>query len=96
MGKKVTTEEVKYLANLARIALTEEEAIRLEKDLEQILEYVSQLEAIDTTAVEPTYHVLPPTNVWREDKVVASLSPEETLANAPEKSDNFFKVPRVI
>ncbi|HOJ40563.1 MAG TPA: Asp-tRNA(Asn)/Glu-tRNA(Gln) amidotransferase subunit GatC [bacterium] len=89
-------QQVKYLAELARIALTEQELAGLEQDLEKILDYVSQLEKIETTGVEPTYHVVPMTNVWRQDKVEASLSTEKALANAPERHGNFFKVPRVI
>ncbi len=96
MGETTMKQQVKYLAELARIALTEQELAGLEQDLEKILDYVSQLEKIETTGVEPTYHVVPMTNVWRQDKVEASLSTEKALANAPERHGNFFKVPRVI
>jgi len=95
MEKRNTT-RVEYLSRLARIALTQEEAASLEKDLERILEYVSQLQEIDTEGVEPTYHVLPMVNIWRQDKVETSLTVEDALKNAPEKKENFFQVPRVI
>lgn len=94
--KKIGRKDVEYLGNLARIFLTEEEKVRMEKDLASILEYVSQLEKVSTEKVEPCYHVQALTNVFREDKVEQSLPGEEALRNAPERSGNFFKVPKII
>ncbi len=88
--------EIEYLARLARIKLNEEEKERFEKELTKIIEYVSQLKEVDTENVEPSYHVLPVTNVFREDKVEKSLDVEEVLKNAPDRVKNFFKVPRII
>ena len=88
--------EIEYLARLARIKLNEKEKERFEKELKKIIEYVSQLKEVDTENVEPSYHVLPVTNVFREDKVEKSLDVEEVLKNAPDRVKNFFKVPRII
>ena len=88
--------EIEYLSRLARIKLNEEEKERFEKELKKIIEYVSKLKEVDTENIEPTYHVLPVTNVFREDKVEKSLDIEEVLKNAPDRFKNFFKVPRII
>ena len=87
---------VAYLARLARIALAADEMERLEQDLQSILGYVSQINGVDTDGVEPTFHVLPLTNVFREDVVEPSLPPEDVFASAPDRSGSFFRVPRVI
>lgn len=96
MEKKITKEVVEHLGSLARIHLADEEKKRLEKDIGKILEYVSQLDTVDTEGVSPTYHTLPITNVFREDKVEEILPVEEVLKNAPEKTKDFFKVPKII
>ncbi|RKY31459.1 MAG: Asp-tRNA(Asn)/Glu-tRNA(Gln) amidotransferase subunit GatB [Candidatus Omnitrophota bacterium] len=88
--------EIEYLSRLARIKLNEEEKERFEKELKKIIDYVSKLKEVDTENIEPTYHVLPVTNVFREDKVEKSLDIEEVLKNAPDRFKNFFKVPRII
>jgi len=87
---------VAYLTRLARIELSPAETERLEDDLRRRLDYVSQLNSVDTEKVEPTYHVLPTTNVFREDVVEPCLPIEDVLANAPDRSGTFFRVPRVI
>lgn len=95
-GGASSTGRIAYLSELARIALTDEESRRLEQELQTILDYVSQLNTVDTEGVEPTYHVLPVTNVFREDAVEPSLPVEDALANAPDRSGTSFRVPRVI
>lgn len=94
--KKIGADEVSYLARLARITLTAEEKQRLVKDIERILDYVSLLDAIPTDGVDPTYHVLPLANVQRPDVREKSLPVEEALGNAPDRTREFFRVPRVI
>jgi len=97
MEKKVIKkEDVEYLSKLARISLKEEEKIKFEKELEKILEYVSKLNEVNTENVTPSYHVLPIKNVFREDIPDKSTSKEEILKNAPDRDENFFKVPRII
>jgi len=93
---KVDKELVKYIAHLSRIKLTEKELEKFPLQLENILAYVEKLDKVDVNNVEPTSHVLPLKNVYREDKVKKSIDIEEVLKVAPERQENFFKVPRVI
>lgn len=96
MGDKRKKIDVSYVARLARLALDEKEAGRLGRQLEDILEYISKLDKVDTKKVEPTSHVLPIENVFRQDKLRASLTAPEALKNAPQPENGFFKVPKVI
>ena len=93
---RVTPEEVRHVAQLARIALSDAEVAQFQQQLERILDHIAQLQALDTVDVPPTSHVLPLTNVLREDVVCASLSPDVVAALAPLRQGNFIKVPRVI
>ncbi|MBI4279560.1 MAG: Asp-tRNA(Asn)/Glu-tRNA(Gln) amidotransferase subunit GatC [Armatimonadetes bacterium] len=88
--------QVDHVARLARLELSDEERRRFAEQLGRILEHVAALDALDTSGVEPTSHVLPMTNVLREDQVTPSLPREVVLAEAREQEDGYFKVPRVI
>jgi aspartyl-tRNA(Asn)/glutamyl-tRNA(Gln) amidotransferase subunit C len=92
----LSREQVEQVAFLARLELTDEEKDRLTGHLNQILENFEKLQELDTTAVEPTSHVIPVENVFREDKSRPSLTVEEVLANAPEEQDGCFAVPRIV
>lgn len=92
----ISTKDVEYLAHLARMELSSEELKRFTVELAEILEYVEKLKSAATQGVPPTSHVLALANVFREDEVRPSLSPEEALANAPSAEGAFFKVPRII
>ncbi len=95
--KKVITEkDVTYVASLSRIHLRQEEVEHLTKDLESILQYVHKLEKLDINGVEPTSHVLPLRNVYRDDRIRPSLQQHETLMITSQKQDGSFKVPKVI
>jgi aspartyl-tRNA(Asn)/glutamyl-tRNA(Gln) amidotransferase subunit C len=93
---KITLREVEHVARLARLALAEEEKEQMRSQLDRILAYMEKLNQLDTTGVEPTSHVIPMTNVFREDALTPSLSREEALANAPDRQEGFFRVPRII
>ncbi len=93
---KITIKEVEHVARLARLELTEGEKEQMRAQLDSILSYIEKLNELDTSAVEPTSHVLPMKNVFREDEVRPSLSQEEALANAPDRQDLFFRVPRIL
>ncbi len=93
---RITISEVEHVAHLARLDFDQEEKERFAKELNDILEFVAQLEEVDTAGVEPAYHALELKNVFREDRVEPSLPPEEALANAPEAEDGAFVVPRII
>ena len=88
--------DIDYVANLARIALSDEERSLFSEQLEEILEYIEQLKTVDVEGVEPTAHAFPVTNVWREDVVCTSLTQEEAIGNAPEVRDGMFVVPKVV
>jgi len=92
----ISKDDVTYIAALARFRLNEGEIDKFTKDLEHILDYINQLEKLDVTKVEPTSHVIPLTNVTRKDDIRPSLTPEEALSIAVEKTSGFFKVPKVI
>jgi aspartyl-tRNA(Asn)/glutamyl-tRNA(Gln) amidotransferase subunit C len=88
--------EVEYVARLARLELSEAEKDQFTGELNGILDFVEKLNQLDTAAVEPTAHAIPVTNVFRPDRVRPSLDPELALSNAPDRVNNFFKVPKVL
>ena len=88
--------DVTKVAKLANLPLTEEEKEKFEKQLSETLEYVKQLEEIDTKKVEPTSQVTGLENVLREDEVTPSLLQREALQNAKETRKGFFKVPAIL
>lgn len=93
---KITINEVEHVAALSRLEFTQAEKELFRGQMDAILSYIDKLGELDTTGVEPTSHVLPITNVMREDKVRQSLSPDDALANAPERSGSFYRVPKII
>jgi aspartyl-tRNA(Asn)/glutamyl-tRNA(Gln) amidotransferase subunit C len=93
---KITLAEVERIARLSRLDLSSEEAERMRSQLEAILDYVGQLQRVDTTGVPPTAHVLPLVNVMREDEVRPSYPPQAMLANAPEPEGDLFRVPKIL
>jgi len=94
--EKITIKQVEHVANLARLRFNEEEKIKLAEHLEEILEYIDQLNKLDTEKIEPTSHVIPVKNVVREDIVKPSLTQDESLANAPSPVNGLFEVPKII
>jgi aspartyl-tRNA(Asn)/glutamyl-tRNA(Gln) amidotransferase subunit C len=93
---KITREEVEHVALLARLKFSEDEIHRFTSQLNRILEYMDQLERLDTTAVDPTFHAVARANVFRPDHVQPSLDPAVSLSNAPEGDGAFFRVPKII
>lgn len=92
----ITKADVEHVALLARLELTEEEKELYTKQLSDILKYAQKLNELDTEGVPPTAHVLPLKNVFREDKPGKHLEVEKALANAPDREDNFFRVPKIV
>jgi aspartyl-tRNA(Asn)/glutamyl-tRNA(Gln) amidotransferase subunit C len=88
--------DVKYVAHLARIALTPDEEKNLAKQLGGILGYIEKLNELDVTGVEPTAHAVPLVNVTRADEVRPSLSHEDALRNAPRQANGLFVVPKIV
>ncbi len=88
--------DVKYVANLARISLTEAEEQKLGTQLDSILGYIEKLKEVDVSNVEPTAHAFPIVNVWRADEIKPGLTNEEALRNAPSKANGLFVVPKIV
>jgi aspartyl-tRNA(Asn)/glutamyl-tRNA(Gln) amidotransferase subunit C len=92
----ISREEVQHVARLARLHLTDEEVERMRQQLDAILAYIDKLRELPLEGVEPTAHAVPLVNVMRADALAPSLSHEAALANAPDRADAFFRVPRII
>lgn len=88
-------EDVKHVAKLARLELTEEEIEKYSKQLDEIIKHVEQMNEVDTTGVEPMPHPIPVYNVMREDEVKYEQTKEELMANAPLEENGFFRVPKI-
>ena len=88
--------DVKYVAHLARLALTPEEEKKLGAQLGNILGYIEKLRELDVTNVEPTAHAVPMVNVTRADEVRPSLAHEDALRNAPRQANGLFIVPKIV
>ena len=88
--------DIKKVAELARLNLKPEEQAKLEKDIGAILDYVKNLEKLDTKRVEPTSHVLDLENVYRKDEVKTSDAADKALKHAPHTDGRFFKVPKIV
>ena len=89
----ITRDDVLHVANLARLALTDEEVDRFGEQLNVILEAVGKVAELDLAGVEPTSHPLAVVNVWAEDQPRPSLPLEAAVANAPEREEDAFRVP---
>ncbi|WKB36361.1 Asp-tRNA(Asn)/Glu-tRNA(Gln) amidotransferase subunit GatC [Terrilactibacillus sp. S3-3] len=93
---RITEEEVKYVAHLARLTFTDEEIKTFTTQLDDIIGFAEQLNELDTEGIEPTTHVLDMYNVMRDDVVEPSLPREEALKNAPVQEDGQVKVPQIM
>ena len=91
----LTIEEVKHVAHLARVRLSEEELDKLQSDLSHILGHIDMLKEVDVGNVPPTAQVTDLANVVREDEVRPSLPREDVLANAPNQRDGMFRVKEI-
>ena len=89
-------DQVLHIAELARLAITEEETARFAEQLSDILAYMDMLKRVDTADIAPTAHPLARQNITRQDIVRPSLSREEALTNAPQEQEGFFRVRRIL
>ncbi|HKZ17179.1 MAG TPA: Asp-tRNA(Asn)/Glu-tRNA(Gln) amidotransferase subunit GatC [Geobacteraceae bacterium] len=93
---KITREEIDHVARLARLELTEQEKEMFTGQMDAILAYVDKLNELDTDGIIPTSHAVPMENAFRDDVVQESFGADNALLNAPDRADNFFRVPKVI
>jgi|AntRauTorckE6833_2_1112554.scaffolds.fasta_scaffold08751_4 aspartyl-tRNA(Asn)/glutamyl-tRNA(Gln) amidotransferase subunit C len=94
---QISDEDVRQLAQLSGIELSNDETVNLTEDISKIVEYVQQLSELDTKDVEPTYQVGDLENVWRDDELIDyGVKREDLLALAPQQQDNSIKVPKVL
>ncbi len=96
MNEAITEQQVKHVAKLARLNLSDDEIRMFTRQLGEILSYVEKLSELDTSDVEPTAHAAPLKNVFREDKATQGIGIESVLKNAPSRDGNFFTVPKVL
>lgn len=92
----VTRKDVEYIASLSKLKFDEAELDNFTHQLNDILAYVEKLNELDTENVEPLSHPVENNNVFREDELKKSISTEDALKNAPNKTEEFFRVPKVI
>lgn len=88
--------DVRYVANLARIQLSDEEVAVFQEQLEHIVGYVEKIGSLDVSGIEPTSHAHPLANIFRADEVKPGLEQDAVLGNAPERVDEQFKVPKIV
>jgi len=88
--------DVKYVAHLARLALTPDEEKKLAAQLGNILDYIGKLKELDVSNVEPTAHAVPMVNVTRPDEIHPSLPHDDALRNAPAQANGLFIVPKIV
>lgn len=93
---KITADDVRKVAHLARLALPEEKIATYTGQLERILDYVAHLETVNTDGVPPTTRAVEVVNVTREDKVITTSVREELLNEAPQREGDFIRVPRIL
>jgi aspartyl-tRNA(Asn)/glutamyl-tRNA(Gln) amidotransferase subunit C len=93
---RIAPSDVAHIARLARLALSEDETLAMSRDLEQILDHVVALEALDTEGVEPTAHGFELATPLRPDRAEPALDPELAVSNAPERLGSAFLVPKVL
>jgi aspartyl-tRNA(Asn)/glutamyl-tRNA(Gln) amidotransferase subunit C len=93
---KITVEDVKHIARLSRLSMSDSEIEIFSGQLSSIIEYVEQLNSLDTGNIEPTSHVIPLKNVMRNDILLGSLDRKIALQNAPDATDKFYRVPKII
>lgn len=93
---RLSREDIEHVAYLSRLELSEDEKDKLAGHINRLLGHFEKLQMLDTEGVEPTSHVVPVHNVFRDDEVKPSLNPEEVVSNGPEVAENCFVVPRVV
>lgn len=94
MANIISDETIEYVGILAKLELSDEEKEQAKKDMGRMLDYIDKLNELDTEGIEPMSHVFPVDNVFREDVVTNGNDREQMLANAPQKKDGTYMVPK--
>jgi len=92
----LSRDEVRHVAQLARLDFSDEEEARMAEEMSQILDYVEKLDELDTSGVPPMSHILDVTNVYRDDEIDERIDQEQALEPAPETDKGYFAVPKVV
>ncbi|MFQ6048011.1 MAG: Asp-tRNA(Asn)/Glu-tRNA(Gln) amidotransferase subunit GatC [Phycisphaerae bacterium] len=96
MAERIDEQQVRHIAMLSRLKLSDQELSLFTRQLSAILDYVQKLNELDTRQVEPTAHAVPIHNVFRDDEPDEPLGVDVALANAPQREGSFYKVPKVL
>lgn len=96
MANQISDETIEYVGILAKLELSEEEKETAKADMGRMLDYIDQLNQLDTSGVEPMSHVFPLNNVFREDVVTNGDDREQILSNAPQSKEGSFQVPKTV
>ena len=96
MSNHLDAATVRHVAHLARLKISEDEVADYARQLSRILEYIQQLNELNTEEVAPTAHPLAVTSIMRDDVILDSATPDQALRNAPQRQDNFFRVSKVL
>jgi len=94
MANNIDDETIEYVGILSKLELSEQEKNNAKKDMVEMLDYIDELNELDTTGVEPMSHVFPVNNIFREDVITNGDDRENIIKNAPEAKDGAFKVPK--
>lgn len=93
---KINQQDVEHVAQLARLSLNPDDLKIMTGQMDAILGYVDKLNELDTTGIEALSHAVPMSNAFREDEITEPIGVERALQNAPQRNDNYFKVPKII
>ena len=93
---KIDIKTIEKLASLSKLSFTKEELDLISKDMSKMVDFINQLDEIDTEGVEPLIHVNEGFNNWREDEIREMLDQKEALSNSPIKDSTYFKLPKVL
>jgi len=93
---KINQQDVEHVARLARLSLNPDDLKTMTGQMDAILGYVDKLNELDTSGIEPMAHAVPMSNAFREDEITEPIGVEQALQNAPQRNDNYFKVPKII
>ncbi len=92
----VTIDDVKHIAELSQLKFSEDELINFTREMNNILKYVEKLNEINTENIQPLTHTIEVVNVFRQDEIKQSISKQEAFKNAPDNTEDFFRVPKII